>query len=105
MSRVGKQPIAVPSGPTRVNEKIAVSAISTLMIGTSAAISAGTCGLSCGAVRRSAAIRAATPSEPLTRLARYPTPAARNSGRRPTVAPVARTHTCHASVRAIRETS
>ena len=30
-----------PSGPTSVNEKIAVNATSTLMIGTSAAISAG----------------------------------------------------------------
>ena len=59
-----------PSGPIRVKEKMAVSAISTLMIGTSAASSAGTCGLACGAVRRSAAIRVATPSAPLSTLAR-----------------------------------
>ena len=53
-----------------MKEKIAVKATSTLMMGTSAANSAGTWGLSCGAVWRSEAIRAARPSDPLITLAR-----------------------------------
>ena len=53
-----------PSGATSVKEKIATSASSTVMIGTSAAISAGTRGEVCGAARRSEAIRAAIPNDP-----------------------------------------
>ena len=59
-----------PSGATSVNEKIAASAISTVMIGTSAARRAGTRGARDGATRRSEAIRAAIPTEPLSTLAR-----------------------------------
>ena len=57
-----------PSGPIRVNDVSAASAASTARIGTSAAISVGTCGATSGEERRSAAMRAATPSCPLTTL-------------------------------------
>ncbi len=50
-----------PSGPTSVNEQSATSAPSMTMIGSSAAISAETQGLSVGAERRSAAIRTPAP--------------------------------------------
>ena len=59
-----------PSGAISVKEKIAASATSTVMIGTSAASSAGTPGALCGATRRSEAIRAAIPTDPFTKLAR-----------------------------------
>ena len=55
-----------PSGPTRVNDVSAASVASMARIGNSAAISVGTCGLTSGDERRSAAIRAATPSCPLS---------------------------------------
>ena len=58
-----------PSGATSVKEKIATSASSTVMIGTSAAISAGTRGVVHGAARRREAIRAAIPNDPLITLA------------------------------------
>ena len=58
-----------PSGAISVNEKIATSATSTVMIGTSAAINAGTRGALSGATRRSEAIRAAIPNDPFTTLA------------------------------------
>ena len=51
-----------PSGAIRVNDPSAASIPSTARIGNSAAISVGTCGLTSGDERRSAAIRAATPS-------------------------------------------
>lgn len=54
-----------PSGPTSVNDVSAASVASTAMIGNSAATSVGTCGLTVGDERRSAAIRAATPRCPL----------------------------------------
>jgi hypothetical protein len=57
-----------PSGPTSVNDARAASIPSTARIGNSAAISVGTCGLTSGEERRSAAILAATPSCPLTTL-------------------------------------
>ena len=57
-----------PSGPTSVNEVSAASVASTVTIGSSAAIRAGTRGLSPGAERRRAAIRAATPSWLLSTL-------------------------------------
>jgi hypothetical protein len=50
-----------PSGPTSVNDVSAASVASTMRIGTSAAISAGTRGQSSGAARRSAPIRTAVP--------------------------------------------
>ena len=57
-----------PSGATSVNDASAASVASTARIGNSAAISVGTCGLTSGDERRSAAIRAATPSCPLITL-------------------------------------
>jgi hypothetical protein len=51
-----------PSGPTSVNDVSAASIASTNRIGSSAAISEGTRGVSSGAERRSAAMRAAVPS-------------------------------------------
>ena len=72
---------------------------SVATIGTSAPSSAGTRGLPAGLERRRTAIRAATESWPLATEATDPTLAARYRQRRPTVAPVARTHTFHASVR------
>ena len=59
-----------PSGTTSVNDASAASVASTARIGNSAAISVGTCGLTSGDERRSAAIRAATPSCPLSTLPR-----------------------------------
>jgi len=56
-----------PSGPTSVNDVSAASAASVTRIGNSAAISVGTCGLTSGDERRSAAIRAATATCALTR--------------------------------------
>ena len=89
-----------PSGATSVNEKIATSASSTVMIGTSAATRAGARGVVCGAARRTAAIRTAMPTDPLTMLAMHPNAAERNSTRRLTVPPAACTQIVHASVRA-----
>ncbi len=60
----------MPSGPISVNEKMAASATSTVMIGTSAASRAGTRGAACGAARRSDVIRAAIPTDPFSTLAR-----------------------------------
>jgi hypothetical protein len=57
-----------PSGPTSVNDVSAASIASTARIGNSAAISVGTWGATSGEDRRSAAIRAATPSWPLITL-------------------------------------
>ena len=57
-----------PRGPTRVKEVSAASPASTARIGTSAVMSAATGGLSRGALRRRAAILAATPNWPLTRF-------------------------------------
>ena len=51
-----------PSGPTSVKDVSAASVASTVRMGISAAIRAGTRGLSAGAERRNAAMRAATPS-------------------------------------------
>ena len=51
-----------PSGPTSVKDARAASVPSIARIGNSAAISVGTCGHDAGEDRRSAAIRAATPS-------------------------------------------
>ena len=51
-----------------MNEATAASIASMARIGNSAAISVGTCGLWSGQERRSAAIRAATPSWPLMKL-------------------------------------
>ena len=59
-----------PSGALSVKEKIAASATSTVMIGTSAATSAGTRGALCGAMRRREVMRTAIPTDPFTRLAR-----------------------------------
>ena len=59
-----------PSGPTRVNEQSATSAPSITMIGSSAAISAETHGLSAGAERRNAAIRTPAPKLALKMLPR-----------------------------------
>ena len=88
-----------PSGPTSVNEQSAASTASIVMIGISAAISAGIRGVSSGAERRSTAILAAAPRLALTRLPRFPSPPARNSRRREIVAPAAATHVRHASQR------
>jgi hypothetical protein len=57
-----------PNGASSVNDASAASIASTARIGNSAAISVGTCGLTAGDERRSAAIRAATPSCPLITL-------------------------------------
>jgi hypothetical protein len=51
-----------------VNDASAASIASTARIGNSAAMSVGTCGQASGEERRSAAIRAATPSWPLITL-------------------------------------
>jgi hypothetical protein len=51
-----------------VNEAAAASSPSVARIGNSAAISVGTCGLESGHERRSAAILAATPSWPFSKL-------------------------------------
>ena len=59
-----------PSGPTRVNEQIAASAISTTMIGIPAVIRVETLGESAGAERRRAAIRTPMPMWLLKRLPR-----------------------------------
>jgi hypothetical protein len=61
-----------PTGPTSVNEVSAARVASTDTIGSSAAIRAGTRGLSPGAERRRAAIRAATPSWLLSTLPAHP---------------------------------
>jgi hypothetical protein len=66
-----------PSGPISVNEQSATRAPSTTMIGSSAAISAFTQGLSAGAERRSAAILTPAPKLALKMLPRYPTLEAR----------------------------
>ena len=60
----------MPSGATSVKEKIAASATSTAMIGTSAASRAGTRGARAPAIRRSEAIRTAIPTDPLITLVR-----------------------------------
>ena len=85
-----------------MKEASAASAISTLRIGTSAAISAETHGVSSGALRRRTVIRAAVASCELTTLARLPSAEAPNRRRRVTVPPAAATDACHAS---LRETS
>jgi hypothetical protein len=69
------------------------------MIGTSAAIRAGTRGLPSPSQRRRIPIRAAVPSWAFSWLASEPMPAAWYSRRRPQVAPAASTDLCHASVR------
>jgi hypothetical protein len=89
-----------PSGPTSVKDVSAARVASVATMGSSAPSSAGTRGLPCGLERRSVAIRAARPSWPLITTATDPTLDARYRHRRPTVAPVARTQTCQASVRA-----
>ena len=53
-----------------MKEKIAARQISTVMMGSSAAMSAGTRGVSSGAARRSEVMRAAMPTDPLMTLAR-----------------------------------
>ena len=83
----------------REREQCWLSANSTVMIGTSAAISAGARGVVNGAALRTDAIRTAIPNEPLTMLATQPNAAERNSTLRPTVPPAARTQMVHASVR------
>jgi hypothetical protein len=60
----------MPSGAISVKEKIAASATSTVMTGTSAVSRAGTREALWGATRRREAIRAAIPTDPLTKLAR-----------------------------------
>jgi len=59
-----------PSGAISVKEKMAANAISTVMIGTSAASSAGTRGAASGAARRRQVILVASPTEPFSTLAR-----------------------------------
>jgi hypothetical protein len=88
------------SGATRVKEKRATSASSTVMIGTSEATSAAAGGVVCGAARRNDPIRTAIPTDPLTMLATHPAAAERNMSRRPAVPPAARTQITQASVRA-----
>ena len=83
--------------------KSAASVASTATIGTSAAIIAGTRGQVSGAERRSAPMRAATPSCALITLASEPTPAARKTTRRGMVPPAATTQPCHASLRVTSE--
>ncbi len=95
----------MPSGAISVKEKIATSMSSTVMIGTSAVIRAGTRGLDCGAARRSEVIRAAMPNDPFITLATAPAAAARNNSRRLTVPPAAQTQTLQASLRASRATT
>ena len=89
-----------PSGPTSVTEASAPSVASIAMIGSSAPSSGATRGLSAGADRRSAAMRAATPSWAFTRLPTKPMLDARYRRRRSAVPPAAVTQMCHASVRA-----
>jgi hypothetical protein len=89
-----------PSGPTSVNDASAASIASTARIGNSAAISVGTCGLTSGDERRSAAILAATPRFPLTTLPSTCMLDARYRTRRSTVPPAASMVRCHASLRA-----
>ena len=60
----------MPSAAISVNEKMAANAISTAMIGISAAISAGTRGEVSGATRRRQATRVARPTDPFRTLAR-----------------------------------
>ncbi len=67
-------------------------------------MSAGTRGLVCGAVRRIAPIRAATPSCALRTLASAPTPAARKTMRRGVLPPATRMQKFHASLRVTSET-
>ena len=88
-----------------MKELSAASTASSVMIGISAAISAGILGVSSGAERRSTAIRAAAPRLVLTRLARLPSPPARNSRRREIVAPAAATQVRHASQRVTSATT
>jgi hypothetical protein len=66
-----------PSGPTSVKEKMPASTPSTSRIGSSAATSALTHGVSFGAERRSRVMRAAVPTCELSRLAAQPRPDAR----------------------------
>jgi hypothetical protein len=61
---------STPSVATSVNENTAASTISTVMIGTSAATSAGTRGARSPATFRSDAMRTAIPNDPFTMLAR-----------------------------------
>ena len=58
------------SGPTRVKEQIAASAISITTIGSSAATSTPAFGARSGDVRRSSAIRSASPKFAFSRLPR-----------------------------------
>ncbi|MEA2371786.1 MAG: hypothetical protein QOH12_2180 [Solirubrobacteraceae bacterium] len=94
-----------PSGPTSVKDVTAARIASTARIGNSAAISVGTCGATVGDERRNAAIRAATPSWPLSSPPRTCMLDARNSTRRSTVPPAASIDRCHASLRETRATT
>ncbi len=85
-----------------MNDASTASAASAERIGTSAAISVGTCGATSGDECRSAAIRAATPSCPLITLPNTCMLDARYRTRRATVPPAAWIVRCHAS---LRETS
>jgi hypothetical protein len=82
-----------------VNDASAASVASTARIGNSAVISVGTW-RSHRDERRSAAIRAATPSRPLITLPRTCMLDARYSTRRLTSPPAASMLRCHASLRA-----
>ena len=87
-------------GPlTRMNDAGTASAASAERIGTSTAISGGTCEVTSGDECRSAAIRAATPSCALITLPNTCMLDARYRTRRATVPPAARIVRCHASPR------
>jgi hypothetical protein len=94
-----------PSGPSSVNDVRAARVASMARIGTSAASRAPARGHWVGAVRRSAAIRAATPSCPLRIPASPPIADAWKTPRRQIVDPAASTHRRHASLRASSATS
>src|SRR4051812_2041868 len=89
-----------PSGPTSVNDVSAPSPASTARIGSSAASSVGTRGHVSGDERRSAVMRAAMPSWPLSRPPRTAMLDARYSAPRRTVPPAAPIERCQASLRA-----
>ena len=93
-----------PSGPTSVKENSPASTPSTAMMGTSAASSGPTEGVSSGDERRSSVMRAAAPTCGLTTLAAQPRPEARKTWRRSTLPPAPWMQPSHASPRATSAT-